>query len=52
LGALVGAFVLSSIQSYLVVTGVRPQWFILLPGVIVVLAALGDKSRRQWALKP
>jgi simple sugar transport system permease protein/ribose transport system permease protein len=52
LGALVGAFVLSSIQSYLVVMVVRPQWFILLPGVIVVLAALGDKSRRQWALKP
>lgn len=50
-GALVGAFVLSSIQSYLVITGVRPQWFILLLGLIVVFAALGDRSLRQWAIK-
>lgn len=48
-GALMGAFVLSSIQSYLVVTGVRPQWFILILGLIVVLAAYGDRSLRQWA---
>lgn len=48
-GALAGAFVLSSIQSYLVVMGVRPQWFNLLLGVIVVLAALGDRGLRQWA---
>jgi len=46
-----GAFVLSSIQSYLVVIGVRPQWFILLLGLIVVFAALGDKALRTWALK-
>ena len=49
-GAVVGAFVLSSIQSYLVVMGVRPQWFILLLGLIVVVAALGDKALRNWAL--
>lgn len=51
IGALMGAFVLSSIQSYLVVTGVRPQWFMLLLGLIVVLAAYGDRSLRQWALR-
>jgi simple sugar transport system permease protein/ribose transport system permease protein len=50
-GALLGAFVLSSIQSYLVVMGVRPQWFMLLLGLIVVFAALGDRGLRQWALK-
>ncbi|MCL4068401.1 ABC transporter permease [Pseudomonas sp. GX19020] len=50
-GALTGAFVLSSIQSYLVVMGVRPQWFILTLGVIVVAAALGDRVLRQWAVK-
>lgn len=50
-GALMGALVLSSIQSYLVVTGVQPQWFVLILGVIVVLAAYGDKSLRQWALR-
>ena len=51
IGAIVGAFVLSSIQSYLVVMGVRPQWFMVLLGLIVVFAALGDRSLRQWALK-
>lgn len=51
IGAVVRAFVLSSIQSYLVVMAVQPQWFILLLGIIVVAAALGDRSLRQWALK-
>jgi ribose transport system permease protein len=51
LGALLGAFVLSSIQSYLVVMGVAPQWFLLFLGIIVVLAAYGDRSLRQWALR-
>ncbi len=51
IGAVVGAFVLSSIQSYLVVMAVQPQWFILLLGIIVVAAALGDRSLRNWALK-
>jgi simple sugar transport system permease protein/ribose transport system permease protein len=51
IGALMGAFVLSSIQSYLIVTGVRPQWFILILGLIVVIAAYGDRSLRQWALR-
>ena len=51
IGALMGAFVLSSIQSYLVVMGVRPQWFMLLLGLIVVFAALGDRGLRQWALR-
>ncbi|MFM2403030.1 MAG: hypothetical protein RL223_910 [Pseudomonadota bacterium] len=52
LGALMGAFVLSSIQSYLVVMAVKPQWFILLLGLIVVFAAYGDQRLRAWALKP
>lgn len=51
IGALVGAFVLSSIQSYLVVNGINPQWFMLLLGIIVVLAAYGDRMLRVWALK-
>ncbi|WP_159592526.1 ABC transporter permease [Chelativorans xinjiangense] len=50
-GALMGTFVLSSIQSYLVVRAIPPQWFIVLLGLIVVLAALGDRKLRQWALK-
>lgn len=51
IGAVMGAFVLSSIQSYLVVMAVQPQWFILLLGIIVVAAALGDRALRQWALR-
>lgn len=51
LGTVIGVFVLSSIQSYLVVMGVRPQWFMLLLGLIVVIAALGDRSLRAWALR-
>lgn len=50
-GALLGTFVLSSIQSYLVVMAIPPQWFMVLLGIIVVLAALGDRRLRQWALK-
>lgn len=51
IGAIMGGFVLSSIQSYLVVMAVKPQWFMVLLGLIVVFAALGDRSLRQWALK-
>lgn len=51
IGALTGAFVLSSIQSYLVVMSVRPQWFMVLLGLIVVAAALADRTLRQWALR-
>jgi simple sugar transport system permease protein/ribose transport system permease protein len=51
IGALAGAFVLSSIQSYLVVMAVAPQWFMVLLGLIVVAAALGDKLLQQWALR-
>jgi len=49
-GALAGAFVLSSIQAYLVVMSVKPQWFMLLLGIIVVAAAYGDRRLRKWAI--
>ncbi|MGB0664531.1 MAG: ABC transporter permease [Pontibacterium sp.] len=52
IGAVLGAFVLSCIQSYLVVMSIKPQWFMLLLGVIVVLAAYGDKQLRNWAYRP
>jgi simple sugar transport system permease protein/ribose transport system permease protein len=42
LGTLLGAFILSGIQSYLVIKGMNPQWFILLLGLIVVLVGLAD----------
>ncbi|GIK39931.1 MAG: ribose ABC transporter permease [Chloroflexota bacterium] len=43
-GTLLGAFILSGIQSYLVIKGMDPQWFILLLGLIVVLVSLADRS--------
>jgi simple sugar transport system permease protein/ribose transport system permease protein len=52
IGTILGAFLLSSIQSYLVVMAVKPQWFILLLGLIVVFASYGDQRFRVWAAKP
>lgn len=44
IGTFFGAFILSSIQSYLVVMGIQPQWFMLLLGGIVVLASLSNNK--------
>jgi ribose transport system permease protein len=44
LGTLLGAFILSGIQSYLVIKAIQPQWFILLLGLIVVLVSLGERG--------
>lgn len=43
-GTLLGAFILSGIQSYLVIKSIEPQWFILLLGLIVVLVGLADRG--------
>lgn len=51
IGTILGTFLLSSIQSYLVVMAVKPQWFILLLGLIVVFASYGDQRLRIWAAK-
>jgi len=47
IGTLAGAFTLSSIQSYLVIMGVKPQGYMLLLAVIIVLVSLGDIKLRQ-----
>jgi simple sugar transport system permease protein len=44
IGTFLGAFILSGIQSYLVIKSISPQWFILLLGLIVVLVSLGDRG--------
>lgn len=44
LGTLLGAFILSGIQSYLVIKSIEPQWFVLLLGLIVVLVGLADRG--------
>jgi simple sugar transport system permease protein/ribose transport system permease protein len=43
-GTLLGAFILSGIQSYLVIKSIEPQWFILLLGLIVVLVSLANRG--------
>ncbi len=44
LGALLGAFILSGIQSFLVIEAIQPQWFVLLLGLIIVLVSLADRG--------
>jgi ribose transport system permease protein len=51
IGALAGVFVLSSIQSYLVVMAVAPQWLMVLLEIIVVGGVWGDRTLRQWTLR-
>ncbi len=43
-GAVLGAFILSGIQSYLVIQAISPQWFALLLGLIIVLVSLADRG--------
>jgi ribose/xylose/arabinose/galactoside ABC-type transport system permease subunit len=44
LGTCLGAFILSGIQSFLVIKAIQPQWFTLLLGLIVVLVSLADRG--------
>ena len=51
IGTLLGAFMLRGIQSFLILLGVQPQWYILVAGLIVVLASLADRTLTRLALK-
>ena len=51
IGTLFGAFMLRGIQSFLVLLAVQPQWYILVVGLIVVLASLADRTLTGFALK-
>ena len=42
---------LRGIQSFLILLGVQPQWYILVAGLIVVLASLADRTLTSLALK-
>lgn len=50
IGTLVGAFVLSSIQSYLVIMGITPQLYLIVLAAFVVAASLLDSRFRHWAM--
>jgi ribose/xylose/arabinose/galactoside ABC-type transport system permease subunit len=51
IGTLMGAFLLCGIQSFLIILGFQPQWYILALGVIVVLASLVDRSLSRLIMK-
>ncbi len=51
LGTLVGTFILCGIQSFLVIMGLQPQWFILVLGIIVISAAMADRVFRDWVTR-
>jgi ribose transport system permease protein len=51
IGTLFGAFMLRGIQSFLILLGVQPQWYILVVGLIVVFASLADRTLTRLALK-
>jgi simple sugar transport system permease protein len=50
-GTLIGAFLLCGIQSFLIILGFQPQWYILTLGVIVVLASLMDRSLSRLIMR-
>jgi ribose transport system permease protein len=49
IGTLFGAFMLRGIQSFLILLAVQPQWYILVVGLIVVLASLADRTLTRFA---
>jgi ribose transport system permease protein len=51
IGTLLGAFMLRGIQSFLILLGVQPQWYILVAGLIVVFASLADRTLTRLALQ-
>jgi simple sugar transport system permease protein/ribose transport system permease protein len=51
IGTLFGAFILRGIQSFLIILGVQPQWYILVVGLLVVLGSLADRTLTRIALK-
>lgn len=50
-GTFFGAFILSCIQSYLVVMGIQPQWYMLLLGAIVIFASLSNERLMQFVTR-
>lgn len=51
LGTLLGAFILSGIQSFLILKAIHPEWFILLLGLIVVLVSLADRGLTRLLIR-
>jgi simple sugar transport system permease protein/ribose transport system permease protein len=51
IGTFFGAFILSGIQSYLVIQRIQPQWFILLLGLIVVVVSLFNRGLTHLLIK-
>jgi simple sugar transport system permease protein/ribose transport system permease protein len=44
IGTFIGAFILTGIESYLVIKTISPHWYVLLLGLIIVLVSLADRA--------
>jgi ribose transport system permease protein len=51
IGTLFGAFMLRGIQSFLIILAVQPQWYVLVVGLIVVVASVADRALMRFALR-
>jgi len=49
-GVVMAAFLLTGIQSVLVLNSVQPQWFMIFLGSLIVGALVFDKAVRRWVL--
>ena len=49
-GVVFATFMLMGIQSFLVLNGVEPQWFMILLGVMIVVAMVTDRAIHRWIL--
>ena len=50
-GAALGVFALTGIQSLLVLNGIQPQWYNVLLAIIIVGALIGNNAFRSFVLK-
>jgi ribose transport system permease protein len=46
-GVVFATFMLTGIQSFLVLNSVQPQWFLVLLGALIIFAMIGDKAMRR-----
>jgi ribose transport system permease protein len=50
-GVVMATFVLTGIQSFLVLNSVEPQWFLILLGALILAAMIFDRGVRRLALR-
>ena len=51
IGVVLATFILTGIQSFLVLNSVQPQWFMILLGALILAAMIFDRGVRRLALR-